>query len=222
MLDMAKHETASVDIQVLEKTADGKLRAVVLVTNKVSFCRLSKRCHINSLRTYSILKFFQVDKTGRCRMTSSARYFKFGSENYHAAGIKFRVFVGFDHSRQIIHRRVGLRSIPLHGSGLHLRRSAWRGLPGGLPSSPQPLACGCGWGELPVGRGAGRRRWARVTSGFIFPILCYRCPFLTRSRLSVSPRTCPHGPPNCQDNKPPVRIFGIPQRVCGQGTRKPA
>ena len=41
--------------------------------------------------------------------------------------------------------------------GLRLRRSAWRaartahGLPGGLPSSPQPLACGCGWGELPVG-----------------------------------------------------------------------
>jgi hypothetical protein len=34
-LDMAQHETASVDIQVLEKTADGKLRAVVLVTNKV-------------------------------------------------------------------------------------------------------------------------------------------------------------------------------------------
>jgi len=26
-----------------------------------------------------------------------------------------------------------------------------RGLPGGLPSSPQPLACGDGWGELSVG-----------------------------------------------------------------------
>jgi hypothetical protein len=35
MLEMAKHETASVDVQRLEKTADGKLRAVVLVTNKV-------------------------------------------------------------------------------------------------------------------------------------------------------------------------------------------
>jgi hypothetical protein len=35
MLDMAKQETASVDIQALEKTADGKLRAVVLVANKV-------------------------------------------------------------------------------------------------------------------------------------------------------------------------------------------
>jgi hypothetical protein len=34
MLDMAKHETATVEIQALEKTADGKLRAVVLVTNK--------------------------------------------------------------------------------------------------------------------------------------------------------------------------------------------
>jgi hypothetical protein len=31
---MAKHETAGVDIPVLEKTADGKLRAIVLVTNK--------------------------------------------------------------------------------------------------------------------------------------------------------------------------------------------
>jgi hypothetical protein len=34
---------------------------------------------------------------------------------------------------------------------------AWRaarpacGLAGGLPSSPQPLACGGGWGKLPVG-----------------------------------------------------------------------
>ncbi len=35
MLDMAQHETASVEIQALEKTADGKLQAVVLVTNKV-------------------------------------------------------------------------------------------------------------------------------------------------------------------------------------------
>ena len=41
--------------------------------------------------------------------------------------------------------------------GLRLRRSAWRaartagGLPGGLPRSPQPLACGYGWGERPVG-----------------------------------------------------------------------
>jgi len=35
MLDMAKDDTATVDIPVLEKTADGKLRAVVLVTNKV-------------------------------------------------------------------------------------------------------------------------------------------------------------------------------------------
>ena len=26
-----------------------------------------------------------------------------------------------------------------------------RGLPGGLPRSPQPLACGDGWGELPAG-----------------------------------------------------------------------
>jgi hypothetical protein len=34
MLDMAKSDTAAVDIQVLEKTAGGKLRAVVLVTNK--------------------------------------------------------------------------------------------------------------------------------------------------------------------------------------------
>jgi hypothetical protein len=34
MLDMAKSETASVDIQVLQKTPDGKLRAVILVTNK--------------------------------------------------------------------------------------------------------------------------------------------------------------------------------------------
>jgi hypothetical protein len=50
---------------------------------------------------------------------------------------------------------------------LRLRRSAWRaartacGLPGGLPSSPQPLACGYGWGELAggQGRGAGRRWW---------------------------------------------------------------
>ncbi len=116
---------------------------------------------------HSILKFFQVDKTGRCRMTSSARYLKFGSENYQAAGNKFRVFVGFDHSRQIIHRRVGLRCIPLYGSGLHLRRSAWhaartaRGLPGGLPSSPAagvrvrlgsaPSGARCG--EAPVGSG---------------------------------------------------------------------
>jgi hypothetical protein len=35
--------------------------------------------------------------------------------------------------------------------------SAWRAvrtahdLPGGLPRSPQPRACGDGWGELPVG-----------------------------------------------------------------------
>jgi hypothetical protein len=35
MLDMAQHETASVEIQALEKTADGQLRAVVLITNKV-------------------------------------------------------------------------------------------------------------------------------------------------------------------------------------------
>jgi hypothetical protein len=35
MVDMAQRETASLDIQLLEKTADGKLRAVVLVTNKV-------------------------------------------------------------------------------------------------------------------------------------------------------------------------------------------
>jgi hypothetical protein len=113
----------------------------------------------------SILKFFQVDQTGRCRMTSSARYFKFGSENYHAAGNKFRVFVGVDHSRQIIHRRVGLRRILLYGSGLHLRRSAWRApsapraMPGGLPSSPAagvrvrlgraPSGARCG--EAPVG-----------------------------------------------------------------------
>lgn len=34
ILDMAKSETAAVDIQVLQKTADGKLRAVILVTNK--------------------------------------------------------------------------------------------------------------------------------------------------------------------------------------------
>jgi hypothetical protein len=34
MLEMAKQETASVDIPVPEKTADGKLRVVVLVTNK--------------------------------------------------------------------------------------------------------------------------------------------------------------------------------------------
>jgi hypothetical protein len=34
MLEMAKNETASLDIPVLEKTADGKLRAVVLVANK--------------------------------------------------------------------------------------------------------------------------------------------------------------------------------------------
>jgi hypothetical protein len=80
-------------------------------------------------------------------MTSSARYFTFGSENYHAAGNKFQVFAGFDHSRQIIHRRVGLQSIPLHGSGLRLRRSAWRA--GAAGESSQ-------WGH---GRGAGRRRW---------------------------------------------------------------
>jgi hypothetical protein len=35
MLDMAKEDTATVDVPVLEKTADGKLRAVVLVTNNV-------------------------------------------------------------------------------------------------------------------------------------------------------------------------------------------
>jgi hypothetical protein len=92
-------------------------------------------------------------------MTSSARYFKFGSENYHAAGNNFRVFAGFAHSHQIIHRRVGVRSRALHGSGLRLRRSAWhaartvRGLPGGLPSSPQPLACGCGWESSQWGHG---------------------------------------------------------------------
>jgi len=34
ILDMAKDETAAVDIQVLEKTAAGQLRAVILVTNK--------------------------------------------------------------------------------------------------------------------------------------------------------------------------------------------
>jgi hypothetical protein len=34
MLDMAKSETASVDIQLLQKTPDDKLRAVILVTNK--------------------------------------------------------------------------------------------------------------------------------------------------------------------------------------------
>ena len=38
-------------------------------------------CHYNlekagALPVYSILKFFQVDSTGMCRMTSSARYFK--------------------------------------------------------------------------------------------------------------------------------------------------
>jgi hypothetical protein len=49
-----------------------------------------------------------------------------------------------------------LRSFRL-ARGLRLRRSAWRaartarGLPGGLPSSPQPLACGYGWGEIPGG-----------------------------------------------------------------------
>ncbi len=103
-------------------------------------------------------------------MTSSARYFKSGSENYHAAGNKFQVFVGFDHSRQIIQRRVGLRSLPLHGSGLHLRHSAWRaartarGLPGGLPSSPAAgvrvrlgrAPSGARGGEAPVGS---RHQW---------------------------------------------------------------
>jgi hypothetical protein len=34
MLEMAKSETAAVDIQVLQKTHDGQLRAVILVTNK--------------------------------------------------------------------------------------------------------------------------------------------------------------------------------------------
>jgi hypothetical protein len=87
-------------------------------------------------------------------MTSSARYFKFRSENCHAAGNKFRVFVGYDHSRQIIHRRIGLRSIPLHGSGL----------PGGLPSSPAAgvrvrlgrAPSGARYGEAPVGS---RDKW---------------------------------------------------------------
>ena len=81
-------------------------------------------------------------------MTSPARYFKFGSENYHAAGNKFRVFAGFDHSRQIIHRRVGLRSIPLHDSGLRLRRSAWRRRGSGS-SSRVGTRTRCG--EAPVG-----------------------------------------------------------------------
>src|SRR5215475_5221253 len=60
------------------------------------------------------------------------------------------------------------------------------------------------------------------TSGVIFPIICYRCSFWTHSRRSVSPRTCPHGSPNGQDHKLPVRMFDMPQRVYGQGTSKPA
>jgi hypothetical protein len=39
----------------------------------------------------------------------------------------------------------------------------------------QPLACGCGWRDLPGGMraryGDGAGGWARVKSGFIFPIL---------------------------------------------------
>ena len=34
MVDMAQHETATVDIQPLEKNAEGQLRVVVLVSNK--------------------------------------------------------------------------------------------------------------------------------------------------------------------------------------------
>jgi hypothetical protein len=113
-------------------------------------------------------------------MTASARSLKFGREHDPAAGPTCRVCVGFEHSRQRRHRRVGRRSRPLHGSGLHRRRAAWRapstprGLPGGLPSSPgagvrvrRGRAPRGDTGEVRGGAGG----WARVTSGCIFPTL---------------------------------------------------
>ena len=76
----------------------------------------------------------------------------------------------------------GVTTIPDVCAGLRLRRSAWRtvrtarGLPGGLPSSPAAgvrvrlaRAPSGDTGEVRGGAGG----WARVKSGFIFPILLF-------------------------------------------------
>src|SRR5262249_4603500 len=54
--------------------------------------------------------------------------------------------------------------------GLGLRRSVRRTACLAIYRARQPLACGCGWGELPWGhgRGAGRHRWAGAREKWLY------------------------------------------------------